>query len=138
MMRFFAAAVMVSALLAGAAAGTFHGERAPQQPTSGPPTFYRDVLPILQQHCQACHRTGGIGPIPFETYERVERSAGKIADAVTSGKMPPWFADRNVGKFADDPSLTDQEISTLASWADAGAPAGDPRDAPPPRSWAGG
>ncbi len=137
MTRFFAAAVIVSALLAGAGAATFSIGPAPQQPASGPPTFYRDVLPILQQHCQACHRTGGIGPIPFETYDRVERKAGAIADAVTSGKMPPWFADRAVGKFADDPSLSDQEISTLTSWADAGAPAGDPHDAPPPRAWAG-
>jgi mono/diheme cytochrome c family protein len=137
MMRFLAAVLMLSTALAFTA-GTFTGAAAPPQSAGRQPTFYRDVLPILQQHCQACHRAGGIAPIPFETYERVERKSGAIADAVTSGKMPPWFADRNVGKFADDPSLTDQEISTLASWADAGAPAGDPHDAPPPRAWAGG
>ncbi len=136
-MRFFAAGMTISALLACAGAGSFGGGRAPLQSASGAPTFYRDVLPILQKHCQACHRAGGIAPIPFETYERVEQKAGAIADAVTSGKMPPWFADRGVGKFADDPSLSDPEISTLTSWADANAPAGDPRDAPPPRAWAG-
>src|ERR1039457_6840744 len=27
------------------------------------PTFYRDVLPILQQHCQSCHRPGEMAPI---------------------------------------------------------------------------
>jgi len=138
MIRFYAAVLALYISLAVAASGNSELARAPQEPASSPPTFYRDVLPILQSHCQTCHRTGGIGPIPFETYDRVERKAGAIADAVTSGKMPPWFADRNVGKFADDPSLTDQEISTLASWADAGAPAGDPHDAPPPRVWAGG
>ena len=138
MMRFFSSAVIVSVLLACVGARSISGGRAPQQPTNERPTFYRDVLPILQQHCQACHRDGGIAPIPFETYERVARKAGAIADAVTSGKMPPWFADRNIGKFANDPSLTDQEISTLADWADADAPAGDPLDAPPPRAWAGG
>ena len=138
MTRFFAAAVIVSASIACVGAGTISNGRAPQQSTNGRPTFYRDVLPILQQHCQACHRDGGIAPIPFETYERVARKAGAIADAVTSGKMPPWFADRNIGKFANDPSLSDREISTLADWADADAPAGDPNDAPPPRAWAGG
>ena len=86
MTRFFAA-VLLSALLACAGAGTISGGRAPQQSGSGRPTFYRDVLPILQTHCQACHRDGGIAPIPFETYERVARKAGAIADAVTSGKM---------------------------------------------------
>ncbi len=136
-MRFFATGAIISALLACAGAGTIRGGRAPLQSASGPPTFYRDVLPILQKHCQPCHRAGGIAPIPFETYERVEQKAGAIADAVTSGKMPPWFADRSVGKFVDDPSLSDQEISTLTSWADADAPAGDPHEAPPPRAWAG-
>ena len=26
------------------------------------PTFYRDVLPILQQRCQSCHRAGEMAP----------------------------------------------------------------------------
>ncbi|MGA9186668.1 MAG: hypothetical protein WBZ32_15330, partial [Candidatus Acidiferrales bacterium] len=40
------------------------------------PTFYRDVLPIVQQHCQGCHRPGEIGPFPLETYRQVgERAA---------------------------------------------------------------
>ena len=52
--------------------------------------------------------------------------------------MPPWFADPHFGHFADDPSLTPQEIVTLSAWADAGAPVGDARDAPPPRLWAAG
>ena len=50
-------------------------------------------------------------------------------------KMPPWFADPHVGHFSNDPSLTPQEIATLTSWANAGAPAGDPSDAPPLASW---
>jgi len=29
------------------------------------PTFYKDVLPILQNHCQTCHRPGEIGPFPL-------------------------------------------------------------------------
>ena len=52
--------------------------------------------------------------------------------------MPPWFADPCYGHFADDPSLTPQQIATLAAWVDAGAPAGNPHDAPPPRHWAAG
>jgi hypothetical protein len=33
-------------------------------------TYYRDVLPILQKHCLACHRPGQIAPISFLSYER--------------------------------------------------------------------
>ncbi len=52
--------------------------------------------------------------------------------------MPPWFADPCCGHFADNPSLTDAEIKTLAAWADAHAPAGEVRDAPPAVRWAAG
>ena len=35
-------------------------------------------------------------------------------------------------QFKEDPSLTDAEISIIASWVDVGAPRGNPEDAPPP------
>ena len=49
--------------------------------------------------------------------------------------MPPWFADPRFGRFSNDPSLSDRQIETLANWARAGAPAGDPHDASPPPRW---
>src|SRR5207248_5866003 len=62
--------------------------------------------------------------------------AGAIRHAVEQKSMPPWFADPAVGKFANDPSLSAAEIATLAAWAEANAPAGDKKDAPPLRRWA--
>jgi len=106
--------------------------------TSSLPTFYREVLPILKAHCQACHREGEIGPMALGSYEQVRPFARAIAIAARERKMPPWFADRSVGRFANDPSLTTAEIATLGAWAYANAPAGDPRNAPPPRKWAAG
>jgi mono/diheme cytochrome c family protein len=102
------------------------------------PTFYRDVLPILQDHCQVCHRPGEIAPVPFVTYGDTKQWAVPIREAVRAKRMPPWFADPRFGRFSDDPSLTPQQIETLSAWADAEAPAGDPREAPPPRSWTSG
>jgi len=101
-----------------------------------PPTFYRDVLPILQQRCQSCHRAGSIAPMPFESYEQTRRFAVAIRQDVEAKSMPPWFADPAIGEFANDPSLTSKEIATLSGWVQAGAPAGDKKDAPPPRLWA--
>ena len=48
--------------------------------------------------------------------------------------MPPWYIERNVGvrTFKEDVSLTDEEIATIGRWVDAGAPRGNPADAPPP------
>jgi len=100
------------------------------------PTFYRDVLPLLQQRCQVCHRNGGIAPMAFETYKESRAYAGPIAEAVLSRRMPPWFAEKGVGHFANDPSLTDGEIALLAAWAAGKAPAGNSADAPPARKWA--
>jgi len=100
------------------------------------PTFYRDVLPILQRHCQSCHRVGSIAPMPFETYEQTRRFADAIRQSVEAKSMPPWFADPAVGKFANNPSLNASEIAMLVAWTQANAPAGDKTDAPPPRRWA--
>ena len=107
-------------------------------PVAVAPTFYHDVLPILQQHCQRCHRPGEIGPMPLLTYDDAQRKARAIAEKVSAKKMPPWFADPQFGHFSNDPSLTPREIETLASWTNFGTPAGDPRGAPPPRQWAEG
>src|SRR5438132_13231287 len=98
-------------------------------------TFYKDVLPILQDHCQQCHRPGQIAPVPLVTYPQARAKAKAIVQMVRSKKMPPWFADARYGHFANDPSLTAEQIETLAKWAEAGTPAGDPRDAPSPRQW---
>ena len=98
-------------------------------------TFYRDVLPILQQHCQSCHRSQGIGPMALETYDQARRKAADMIAKVTSHKMPPWFADPRFGHFANDPTLSAQEIATLRAWAESGALPGDARDAPPPLQW---
>ena len=96
------------------------------------------MLPILQGHCQSCHRPGEVAPFPLVTYEQVHPKASKIANVTRERKMPPWFADPRFGHFSNDPSLTPTEIATIAAWSEAAAPAGDPRDAPPPREWAQG
>jgi hypothetical protein len=96
------------------------------------------VLPILQNHCQACHREGEIGSMPLVTYEQARPFAQAIANATSQKKMPPWFADPGIGHFSNDPSLSPQEIATIASWADSNAPAGGPHDAPAAREWAHG
>jgi hypothetical protein len=108
-------------------------------PQSSPavPTFYRDVLPILQKHCQSCHRPGEMA-FPLMTYSQAVPRAHAIRESVATRKMPPWLADPDYGHFANDPSLSPSEIKTLATWADGGARAGDPHDAPPGRRWAEG
>jgi len=98
-------------------------------------TFYRDVLPILQNHCQECHRPAQMAPMSFCTYEETRPWAKAIREQVRSRRMPPWPADPCCGHFANDRSLRPSEIETLAKWADTGAAKGDPRDAPARKTW---
>src|SRR5215471_20279510 len=105
---------------------------------NGTVTYNKDVLPILQNHCQTCHRPGEIAPMSFLTYKDTRPWAKAIKTAVVSRQMPPWFADPNYGHFANDRTLNDATIKTLAAWADGGAVEGDPKDAAAPIQWVEG
>jgi hypothetical protein len=103
--------------------------------SSAGPTFTKDVLPILQKHCQSCHRPGQIAPMSFLSFSEVRPWVRAIKMQITSRAMPPWFADPKHGKFLNDRSLSQSEIDTLTAWVDRDAPQGDPGDAPAPVAW---
>ena len=93
--------------------------------TTGAPTWYTDVLPIVEARCSACHVSGGIGPFPLTTYADAKPMAGAMSGAAQSRLMPPWPPDDDCNSYKNDRSLTEAEIQTLADWAAAGAPEGD-------------
>jgi hypothetical protein len=107
------------------------------EPPVGQATFAKDVAPILQQKCQACHRPESIAPMSLLTYDEVRPWARSIKTRVAARQMPPWHLDKTVGiqQFKNDASLTDQQIDTIVKWVDAGAPLGNARDLPPPVKW---
>jgi hypothetical protein len=102
------------------------------------PVFYKDVLPVLQEHCQGCHRAGEIGPMPLMTYKDVRPYAAAIREALQTRKMPPWGAQSATLTFANDPSLSDHERQTIIDWVAAKAPEGDPAAAPAPKAFTDG
>jgi hypothetical protein len=103
------------------------------------PTFTKDVAPIFQDKCEACHRPDSIAPMSLETYAEARPWARAIRARVADRQMPPWNIDKTVGiqKFKNDRSLTEAQVDTILRWVDAGAPQGDPKDMPPPRTWPG-
>ena len=116
----------------------FYGDqKAPQQDAL---TYHNRISRILQANCIECHRDGGIGPMSLETYVQVEDHAGMIRRVVQREIMPPWFAapqtdnsETTTAKhWANDRSLSEKEKTDLLSWIKAGAPEGDPKDAPLP------
>jgi len=76
--------------------------------------------------------------MPLVTYEQTRPWANAIVHEVQMKMMPPWFADPRYGRFANDPSLTDQQISMISAWVAAGAPAGNSLNTPPAKEWAKG
>ena len=101
-------------------------------------TFHKDIEPILQRSCQTCHREGGVAPMPLVTYEQVAPFAGLIEYKTglrdRAGAMPPWYLEKDIGiqQLKDDPSLSDEELAAISTWARSGAPKGNAADAPEP------
>ena len=97
------------------------------------PTFSKDVAPILQAKCQACHQPNSIAPMSLMTFQEARPWARSMRERVSSRQMPPWHIDKSVGvqQFKNDMSLSDEQIDTIVRWVDGGAPQGDPKDLPP-------
>src|SRR5437016_3272069 len=114
----------VALLVLGAAATSAAGQTA--RPA---PTFTRDIAPIFQEKCEACHRPDSVAPMSLVTYEDARPWARSIAARVAARQMPPWHLNKSVGiqKFENDRSLSDAQIDTILKWVAAGAPKGDPK-----------
>ena len=131
-----AAVVGIAMLASASSAWAQQGTRADEV------TFNKDIAPILQRSCQTCHRPNSLAPMSLLTYEDARPYARAIKQRTglrhQRGVMPPWFIEKNIGVqgFKDDISLTEEEIGTIARWADAGAPQGNPADLPPARVFA--
>lgn len=111
--------------------------------SSDTPTFYADALPVFYENCVSCHQPAGpnvgglIAPMSLMRYEDARRWATRIKHAVETGYMPPWgAAEQHRGEFKGERYLDPADRATLIAWVDAGAPEGDPEDAPSPEQLA--
>ena len=104
--------------------------RATTEETSAPVTFNKDVLPILQKNCQACHRPGEVAPMSLLTYKDARPWARAIKTAVVNRQMPPWFADRPTAISRTTNGSAKPISRRSRAWADGGAVEGDAKDKP--------
>lgn len=87
-------------------------------------TYYQQIAPIIHAKCQPCHRPGESAPFNLLTYEDVSKRGSFIKKVVQSGFMPPWKADNSFVHFANDRSLTNDQINLISKWVDDKMPAG--------------
>lgn len=107
------------------------GPSATPEPEPEGPTYWRDAMPVLQAECVTCHHDEGIAPFALETHEEASAMAPAIRAALLDERMPPLPPDPERGLPIVDPRvMEDEDRATLLAWLDAGAPEGDPADAP--------
>ncbi len=116
------------------AVGCLLGRERQPDPDS-PVTWSGQIARIVQDHCQNCHRPGEIGPFSLLTYADTVGWGEMIAEVVTQRRMPPWGAKADVGHWANDPTLTAEEMELVRQWVSHGCPEGDPTQAPPAREF---
>jgi len=101
-------------------------------------TFYRQIAPILFEHCAPCHRPGEAGPFPLLTYEDARKRAAQIANVTRRRYMPPWLPEPGYGVFANQQRLSDAQIQLIENWAATGAREGAISDSPRPPNFTSG
>ncbi len=132
--RIGAAAIALVAVFAFQAEAQAQAAFVSSGDANAPLTYASHVASIINENCVVCHRDGGIAPMRLTTYEEVKPWARRIKERVVSQEMPPYAYDTDIGiqDLKSDWRLSEEAISTIVSWVDAGARMGDPADMPPP------
>lgn len=122
-------AAVLTGLVAGTAAilvvvpGWFGGASA-HEPELSRYGYWRDIRPLLEQHCASCHSGSGPAPVNLMRYLDALPWANSIARQVLQRQMPPWLPDDGTGDFAHARTLDERETNMLVDWAIGLAPEG--------------
>lgn len=95
-------------------------------PPAAPPTWHKDIAPLVEKRCQGCHVAGGIAPITLGSYADVKQWKDAMRSAIEARRMPPYLAGPGCADYADDPIMSDAEIALFGKWVDTGALEGTP------------
>lgn len=129
MTRSTPAALLAAALLTTA---------VPASAADGPPTYERDVRPILVRRCTACHNAKKVDDpdvsagLALDSYDAALKGTkehpvvvpGKAAASELVKRLTDPDADRRMP--LEDKPLSESDQALLRRWVDAGAPRGEP------------
>ncbi len=122
--------VFAAFLLFGASVGTSAQAPAKKEAPPEKVSYYKDVRPIIQQHCQGCHQPakaqGGIVMTDFaELFKKTEHDApgitpGKPAQSAIYTQIIPHGGKAPAMPRGKDP-LTDRDVKIIERWIAQGA-----------------
>ena len=116
------------------AVGCYIGKVNHKAPT-GEVTYSKQIARIFNDHCVECHRPGQVAPFTLTAYDDATGWADTIREVIQAGRMPPWHADPQYGKFHNDARLPDADKQLVFQWIDNGMPEGEKSDLPEPREF---
>ena len=131
MNKFRVGAIALVSLIAAAVYALPAIQASGSGPAAKNVTFNKEVAPIFYKSCAECHRPGEAAPFSVLSYKDVRPWAKSIKEKVVSRQMPPWHADPHVGRWSNDPRLTQAQVDTISAWVDGGATEGNAKDLPP-------
>ncbi len=117
-------AVLGACATAGACSNSPPSQGAPNCPTvssdcpSPPPSWSKDVEPLIQSYCIMCHQPGGTGETlaDLTSYTNVFRARAEIITQISQCLMP------NQDASPPPPELTTAQRQTIVSWIGCMAP----------------
>lgn len=91
-------------------------------------SYSKTIAPILKENCVACHVKGGIAPWAMSEYTMVKGFSPMMREVLRTKRMPPWHADPEIGHWANDSGISEQDLKSLIHWIEDGSPRGDGED----------
>jgi mono/diheme cytochrome c family protein len=88
-------------------------------------TYADHVAGLVKQHCAECHQPGTAAPFSLLTYDDLAKNAEMIVETVSEGRMPPWYASPEFGKFMNDRTMPKADRETLVDWVRSGMKKGN-------------
>jgi peroxiredoxin/mono/diheme cytochrome c family protein len=112
--------------------------RINRRPPTGNVTYTNQIARILEANCVTCHRAGEVAPFALTSYSDAAAWSETVREVIDQGRMPPWRADPQHGKFDNDARLSEADKQLVHAWIDNGLPEGDPAQLPPKRTFPDG
>ena len=103
----------------------------------GKVTYHRDIAPIIQEKCQACHRPGEVAPFSLTSFNDAVRWKDLLVEVVEKKQMPPWLPSGGL-HYRGERRMSDAETSLLRNWVKGGCAEGDFANAPLPKRFTEG